>query len=93
MKKFKTTFVGLEIDQSCFTKQDSTNCTQGNKHARKVQTKRFLIFAHTKLCAHKSIKTLVLSGTQMLFKVASWFFCLKQIIFSTNQRVKFSITS
>ena len=40
------------------------------------------VFTCTKLCAHKSIKTL-LSSTPMLFKVVSYFCVWKQIIFRT----------
>ena len=50
--------------------QGSTNCTHGDKHADNMHSKE--VFICTKLCAHKSFKTLLIS-TWMLFKVVSCF--------------------
>ena len=47
-----------------------------------MQRARKEVFTCTKLCARKSIKTPVRS-TPMLFKVASFFYVWKQIIFGT----------
>ena len=56
--------------------QGSINCAQGDECARRD------VFACTKLCACKSIEK-PLSSTPMLFKVVSYFYVRKKIIFST----------